>query len=159
MREGRLRALGVLRSLTPASTDDDADQHRAAHDAAEHVAVLGGQIDDLVHRQEGEIGADMRGDGIVADQRRADGDAGHALFHERHVEHALGPVFLGEVRRRAEDALKVVDSLAHDEGVGIPGEGGIHRLEQGASVGQDPCLGGRRFGRGNGHGQRLRNIR
>jgi len=137
MRKGRLRALRMLRALAPAPADDDPDQHRAAHQAAEHVAVLGRQVEDLVHRQEGEVGTDVGGDRIVAGQRRADRDAGHAFFHQRHIEHALRAVLLGEAGGRAEDALKVVDALSHDEDVGMMGERCIHRLEQGAGVGQN----------------------
>ena len=137
MREGRLRALRMLRALPPAAADDDADQHRAAHQPAEHVAVLGGQIDDLVHRQEGEVGADVRGDRVVPDQRRTDCDPGHALFHQGHVEYPCRAVLLGEARRRTEDALKVVDALPHDEDVGMAFQGGIHCLEQRARIGQD----------------------
>ena len=145
VRKGRLRALRVLRALPPATSNDDADQHRTAHDAAEHVAVLGSEIDDLVHRQESEIGADMRGDGVITDQRRADGDARHALFHKRHVEDALGSVFFGKAGRRTEDALKVVDTLPHDEGVRIGGEARIHGFQEGAGVGQHPGSGGLRL--------------
>ena len=144
VREGRLRALRMLRPLPPAAADDDADQHRTAHQPAKHVAVLRGQVDDLVHRQEGEVGADVRGDRIVADQRRADCHAGHALFHQRHVEHAGRAVLLGQSRRRAEDAFEVVDPLPHDEGIGMVGEGCIHGLEQRPGIGQHArALGGR----------------
>ena len=151
VREGRLRALRMLRALAPAAADDDADQHRAAHEPAEHVAVLGSQVDDLVHRQEGEVGADVRGDRIIPDQRRADRDTGHALFHQRRIEHSCGAVFLGKAGRRTEDALKVVDPLPHDENVGMVRQGGIHGLEQRARIGQDARTLRHRFGCGDAH--------
>ena len=149
--ERRLRTLRVLRALPPAAADHNANQHRTAHRAAEHVAVLGGQIDDLVHRQKGEVRPDMGGDRVVTDQGCTDRGPRHRLFHQRRVEYPLRPKLGCEAGRRTKDAFEVVDTLSHDENVGIVGESGVHRLQQCAGIGQHAAVVGLRLRRGDRH--------
>jgi hypothetical protein len=63
--------------------------------AAEHVADLGGLVDDLVGHAEGEVGIAQFGNGPHAEQGRADG---------RRHDHRLGD-------RRVEDALLAEQGL------------------------------------------------
>src|SRR5262249_22909331 len=83
-----------------------------------------------------DVGADAGGAGIVADQGRADCNAGHALFHQGHIEHPCRAILLGKAGGRAEDAFEVVDSLTHDEDTRMLSKGCIHGLEQRAGVRQ-----------------------
>src|SRR5882757_7392002 len=111
----------MLRSLPPTPANDQTDQHRAAHRATKHISVLRGQIENLVHRQEREIGTDVRGDRIVTYEGSTDRHTRHSFFHPRYIEDPRPTVFLGKADRRTEDTFEVVDTLTHDEDVGMIG--------------------------------------
>ncbi len=92
-----------------------AEDHRAAHLAARHVEGLGRRIDDVVDRLHGEVPRHELDDRLQAGQRRADAEAGEAVFGDRGVDHAPGAEFLQQPLGDLVGALIFGDLLAHDE--------------------------------------------
>ena len=94
VHEEAVQPLRVLRPLAPALADHRAHHQRHVHLAAVHVAALGGDVDELVHRQHQEVHADVDVDRPQPGQRHADGRAGHGVLGQRRAEDALGAVLL-----------------------------------------------------------------
>ena len=99
----------MLSALPPGFADHAAHDHRHLDLALVHVARLGGDIDQLVHRQHQKIHADVNMDRPHAGHRRPDRDPGHGVFGQRRAEHPLGPEFLDQSAGRALDTLVVID--------------------------------------------------
>jgi hypothetical protein len=65
-----------------------ADHHGHGGLAAEHVAVLGALVGDLVHGQRGEVDVHDLGDGAHAGHRRAHRRAADGRLGDGRIEHA-----------------------------------------------------------------------
>ena len=114
---------------------------------AVHVAALGGDVDELVHRQHQEVHADVDVDRPQPGQGHADGRAGHGVLGQRRAEDALRAVLLDQAARRALDRLGVVHVQAEEDDGRVAGHLLVGRLADGLDVGQRPLAGGRRGGR------------
>lgn len=110
-------ALGVLRGDAGCSTARTAEDDRRAHLAAGHIERLGGRVDDLVDRLHGEVERHELDDRAQTRHRRADADAGKAMFRDRRVDHAARTEFLQQALRDLVGALVFGDLFAHDEDV------------------------------------------
>ena len=88
--EPGLEALAVLGGGAGAGAGGHPHDQRHRGLAAEHVAQLGRLVDDLLHRERGEVGELELEDRPQAGQRRADGDAGAAELGDRRVHHPVG---------------------------------------------------------------------
>ena len=97
MREPRMQALRVLRSLSPTTTN-----HHADHDwdgaafAIKHVIPLGCLIDDLLQAQQREIEALMRQDGAHASKCSAYHQPRERVFGKRSIQDAVTAKFVHE---------------------------------------------------------------
>ena len=80
MAEPGFEALAVLRGRARAGARREPHHQRHRDFAAQHEADLGRLVDDLLHRQRGEIGELEFEDRPHARQRRTDGNAGTAEF-------------------------------------------------------------------------------
>ena len=136
MHEEAVQPLRVLRALAPALADHRAHHQRHAAPAAVHVAALGGDVDELVHRQHQEVHADVDVDRPQPARAPADGGAGHGVLRQRRAEDALGAVLLDQPARRALDRLGVVHVQAEQDDRRIAGHLLVGRLADGIDVGQ-----------------------
>ena len=71
-----------------------AEDDRAAHLAARHIARLGGGIDDLVNRLHGEVEGHELDDRPQPGKAGADAEPGKALLGDRRVDDAARAEFL-----------------------------------------------------------------
>ncbi len=70
----------------------------------------------------------MRQDRIDPVECRADGNPGHAFFHQRHVYDPIAAVFFGKAGGRAENPFEIVDPLPQQQHVGVDPHRAIHHL-------------------------------
>ena len=115
--EERLQALRVLRAAR-GRTDGRAHHHRHLRHAARHVGHLGCVVDELIHRQEQEVGVLHVGDGAQAGQCRADRDARQPQLGDRGVEDPLVAEFIRQAQGHSErpaEAAGDADVLADAE--------------------------------------------
>src|SRR5437588_9478134 len=94
----------MLRGGAAASADHRADHHRGLCLAAEHVAELGGLVEDLVEADAEEIAEHQFGDRSEAGDRGAGGGAHDRGFGDRRVDDARLAKFADEALGDAEDA-------------------------------------------------------
>ena len=99
-----LERLRMLRGGGAPHADRLAHHQRHARLAAEHVARLGGLVDELVHRAEREIGEAHLDDRPRAHHGGADRGAHDAGLRDRRVGDALRPELLDEALVLAEHA-------------------------------------------------------
>jgi hypothetical protein len=62
MGKKRLQALGVLRSLTPAASNNESHHHRDVRQPVKHVMPFGTVVHELIHGEQPEIYALMHPD-------------------------------------------------------------------------------------------------
>ena len=92
-----------------------AKDDRNADRAAQHIAQLGGLIDDLLHRQHRKVGELELVDRPHAGQRRADRDACSAEFRDRRIHDPLLAEAFDEIAGDLKGAAVDADVLAHQE--------------------------------------------
>ena len=97
VREHRVEALAVLARCPKSGTVHGPDDERGDGLAAEHVAKLGGLIEDLVEAHAHEVDEHQLGNGPQASNRRARRGANEGAFANRGIEDALAP----ELRHQA----------------------------------------------------------
>ena len=136
MHEEAVQPLRVLGALAPALADHRAHHQRHVDLAAVHVTALGGDVDELVHRQHQEVHADVDVDRPQPGQGHADGRAGHGVFRQRRAEDALGAILFDQAARRALDGLGIVHVQAEDDDGRIAGHFLVGGLAHGVDVGQ-----------------------
>jgi hypothetical protein len=68
-----------------------ANHHRHPHLAAEHVRDRGGVVDDLVHRQQGEVDGHDLDDRPQPSHGRADAHPDDRVLRDRGVAHPFLP--------------------------------------------------------------------
>ena len=127
MDEPGFQALGVLGGVAGAGAEGGAVGEGQLGLAAEHVAVLGGLVDDLVHGDAHEVRVHELGHGPGtgdggANRRPADGRLGNG-----RVDDAFLAPLLQQAGRHVVGPAPDADFLAHDEDVGVAG----HLLVQG----------------------------
>src|SRR5438067_13726258 len=76
----------MLRGGAAASADHRADDHRRLRLAAEHVAELGGLVEDLVEADAEKVAEHQFGDGPQPGHRRAGRGAHDRAFGDRRVD-------------------------------------------------------------------------
>ncbi len=118
----------MLRRRAGAGPGREAHHQRHRHRAAQHVAQLGGLVDDLLHRQRGEVGELELEDRAQPGQRRADRHPRAAQLGDRRVHHPVLAVFLDQVAGHAEGAAVDADILAHQHDALVLAKRDVHRL-------------------------------
>lgn len=125
VQEVGLGRLGVVLRGADAAAEGDADGHRHRHGAAGAGAQLGQVRHDLVERRVHEAVELDLDDGPVAAHGQADGRAHDAGLGQRGVEHPvlaeLGLQAVGDAEHAAEGA----DVLAHEQDLGVVGQGTV----------------------------------
>ena len=109
-----LEALGVLRRGARARARGQADDHGHGNLAAEHIAHLGGLVDELVHADGEEVAEHQLGYGPQARGRRADGAAYYRALGDGRIAHALGAELVEHAHGHAEAAAELADVLAEE---------------------------------------------
>ena len=137
--EQRVEGLGVLGGAAEPRADAGEHDERNLDLPAEHVAHLGGVVEQLVHADADEIDEHQLGDGAHTGGSGADGGAHEGSFGERGVQHALVAELLNQAAGGAERAAPGVhdaqmlaagaagDFLAHDDDGGVA----THFLDEG----------------------------
>ena len=119
VREPGFEALSVLRRVAGSGAEGRAVGDGQLGGAAEHIAVLGGLVDDLVHGDAHEVRVHELGHGPAAGHGGANRRPADGRFGDGRVDDArLAPLLQqagGDVIGPAPDA----DFLAHDEHVGV----------------------------------------
>jgi len=130
--EPRLQALAVVGGDAPAGPALGPKDHRHGRLAPEHVAVLGGLVDELVHRQGHEIDIHDFGDRSHAAHGRADGRPRDGLLADGRVADPLLAELLQQALRGPVGAAVDGHVFAHDEDALVPphllGQGVANRL-------------------------------
>ena len=107
-----LRVLGRELIARPVGRADD---HRALHQAAEHVVDLGGVVDDLVHGHQDEVERHDLHDRALAEHGGPDRGAHEAFLGDRRVADAIGPPLLQQPGGDLVGAVEDADLLAHEK--------------------------------------------
>ena len=166
--EPGLEALAVLGGGAGAGARRHPHHQRHRGLAAEHVAQLRRLVDDLLHRERGEVGELELEDRAQAGQRRADRDAGAAELGDRRVHHPVRAEAVDEIAGHLEGAAVDADVLAHQDHPLVALEGDPHRVADRLGVahlagGEALVLGGHRSAPGvdvagdlGGRGRRAR---
>ena len=135
VHEPRLQLLRVLRAGRPAGAALRSQRHGHLDLASGHVAVLGGLLDELLHRQRHEVLVHDLDDRAHAGDGRADAGSDDRHLGDRRVAHALGPELVEHPLRDAHRAAHLGDVLAHDEDVVVAAHRLAHRVAHGLPVG------------------------
>ena len=136
MREPGLEALRVLRGKADAAALRPADHQRHGRRAAQHVAELGGLVDDHVHHQGHEVEDLDLDDRPHAGDRSADAGAAEGRLGDRRVAHPLAPEAVQQALADLEDAAGIRHVLAHQEHARVALHLLRHRLVQRLREGQ-----------------------
>ncbi len=136
MAEPCLEALAVLRGSARAGTGGKAHDDRHRNGAAQHVAHLGGLVDDLLHGERREIGELELEDRTHASHGCTDCDASAAQLRDRRIHHALGAEAFHQIAGDLESAAIDADVLAHEEHALIALHGNGHGFLDGLRVAQ-----------------------
>ena len=110
-----LDALAVLRGAAKARPGRHAKDDRNIDGAAQHIAQLGGLIDDLLHRQHRKVGELKFVDRQHAGQRRADRHARPAELRDWRVHHPLLAEAFDQIAGHLKGAAVDADVLAHQK--------------------------------------------
>src|ERR1700746_2092212 len=92
-----------------------AENNRAAHLAARHIAGLRGRVDDLIHRLHGKIKSHELDDWPQPGKTGADPEPGKTLLGDRGVDHPAWPEFLKQALADLIGALILADLLAEQK--------------------------------------------
>ncbi len=110
-----LEAVRVRRAELVAGALGHTDDQRHADLAAEHVVDVGGRVDDLVEREQGEVDRHQLDHRAQADHGRAHAHADDGVLGDRRVAHAPLAELLEQPGRHLEGAVEDADVLAHEE--------------------------------------------
>ena len=141
-------ALAVLRGAAEPRSRRHAKNDRNIDRAAQHIAQLGGLIDDLLHRQHRKVGELEFVDRPHAGQRRADRDAGAAEFRDRRIHDALVAEAFDEIAGHLKGAAVDADILAHQEHALVAFERDGERFADRLGVGELAAAHGRALAAG-----------
>ena len=115
MRPQRFEALRMVRGDGTTCATFGPDHHRDAGLAAEHVAVLGALVRDLIHGQRREVDIHDLGDGAHARHCRADRRAADRGLADRGIDDPVAAELGEQAARRAISAAVKAHILTHDE--------------------------------------------
>src|SRR5207248_2011138 len=121
----------MLRGGAAASADHRADDHRRLRLAAEHVAELGGLVEDLVEADAEKIAEHQFGDGAQAGNGGAGGGAHDRRFGDRGVDDPS----LAEL---ADEALGDTEDAAIGVALALAGGAAAEILDAVALLAQPP---------------------
>jgi hypothetical protein len=128
----------VDRAELAAPADGRPQGQRDALLLVREVPVLGGLVDEAVHRERDEVGEHDLEDGAQPGCGATERGAGERELGDRRVEDAVGAVALREAGRRLEDAAGVRHVLAEEHHVLVAPELLVERLPD-AALEVDPC--------------------
>src|SRR3989338_7980854 len=114
MGKEALQGLGVLRTLSPPSSDDEPDHNWSRHLAAEHIVPLGSIVDELIEGQKEEIHPLMGHDRAHSANRRANSNPGHRVFRGRHIHYPIRAIFFSKSIKSAENAFWIRNAESHE---------------------------------------------
>ena len=112
VQEHRLQAVRVGRAELVAGALGHADHQRHGHLAAEHVADVGGVVDDLVEREQREVDRHQLDHRAQTGHRRADAHAHDRVLGDRRVADAALAELLEQALGDFECAAEHADVLA-----------------------------------------------
>src|ERR1700741_2785745 len=142
MCDRTLKPLRVRGALAPTLADHGShDNRHGAGAAIEHVSPFGREIDEIVEAEEHEVIARMRNNRAFSHRSRANGNAGHGVFHRGSIEHPRWAEPFGRFRCRPKYSRGIIHGDPRHEDRWVT----LHRLAQ--PLGQ--CLGISEFT--NGH--------
>src|SRR6516225_1606537 len=108
-------ALGMLCGDARGDAVWPAEDDRAAHLAARHVAGLRGRVDDLIHRLHGEIEGHELDDWAEPGKACADPEPGKPLLGNRGIDHPPRSEFLKQALADLVGTLILSDLLAEQK--------------------------------------------
>ena len=126
MRKDRLQTMAVLGAQLVPAAARHADRHRQGCLPAEHVAHHGKMVEDLVHRDIGEVDGHQFRHWPQLAEGRAGGETDDGRFGDGRVEDALRPELLEQTARHLERALIFGHILPKDH----DGFVALHLLEE-----------------------------
>src|SRR5437588_9762313 len=100
----------MLRSLSPASPNHRSHDDGDANLPSVHVSGLGGNINELIHRQQDKVHANVHMDWPEAGEGRADRETRHAILSQRRVEATLRSEFFHQTFSRTPDRFEIIDT-------------------------------------------------
>ena len=119
-----------------------AKDHRHRRLAAEHVAVLGALVGDLIHRQRRKVHVHDLGNRAQPGHGRAHGRPADGRFGDRRIQHAPFAKLLPQPARRAISAAIQPHVFAHDEHALVAQHFLAHGFHQRLGIGDlSACLG------------------
>ena len=104
-----------------------ADDHGNIHLSTGEVAQLGGVVDNLVHRQQGEVPGHDFHHRPQPQHGHPDGRSHETQFGDRGIDHARRPISLQQIGGHPERALVHADVLPDEDHAAVM----IHLLDQG----------------------------
>jgi hypothetical protein len=110
-----MKALRMLRTLTPALPDYAPDHHGNTNRATVHVMRLGSHVDELVHSKHDEIHAYVHVDGAEPGHRGPNGNTGHGIFGERGIENTPRAKPRLQAASRTLDGFVIIDIQSEKE--------------------------------------------
>src|SRR5262245_66666994 len=128
MREPGVQALGVLRTLAPALSDNRPDRHRHLRPPARHEGPGRHPVDDLVDRIEHEVEALMDEHRPQSGASRPRGQRRKSAFGDRRIEHTLMAKAFDQAGGRSEDSCLTVGTDPVDENAWVK----LHSLPLGS---------------------------
>ena len=157
------KALSMLGTNSRADTINSAEDDRAGEVAIGHVEGLGGGVDNMVDRLQGEVEGHELDDGAEAFETSTDGDTSEAslsdwsvpdalraIFVPHALGHFVGAVVLGDLFANQENPFVTLDLVTHSSVDGVTdshlvvgdrrrgkcaGLGGSHSLEERCRLG------------------------